>query len=141
MHEKIVEQVAAVLETYVEPNEVRRMIEMVDHDGHDMFWYMNKYDIFGILDCRILDRIMSIKWFGPFEINVSFADYSTGYMLMADKHEIFASDRWFQETMHEMLTVDRSYQVHQFKFDVWKQSMYLRGMLDIGFSLFVVGWF
>ena len=40
-----------------------------------------------------------------------------------------------------MLTVDRSYQVHQFKFDVWKQSMYLRAMLDIGFSLFVVGWF
>ena len=85
------------------------MIEMVDHDGHDMFWYMNKYDIFGILDCRILDRILSIKWLGPYEINVSFADYSTGYMLMTDKHEMFASDRWFQETMHEMLTFDRSH--------------------------------
>ena len=51
------------------------------------------------------------------------------------------SNRWFQETMHEMLTLNLGHQVHQFKFEVWKQSMYLRGMLDIAFSLFIVCWF
>ena len=96
------------------------MIEKVDHNGHDMFWYLNKYDIFGLLDCRIIDRILSIKWFGPFEINAVFSDYSTGYTVMDDKHEIYASDRWFQEIVHDMMTVDRSHQVHQFKFEVWK---------------------
>ena len=43
--------------------------------------------------------------------------------------------------MHEMLTLDRSHQVHNFKFPVWKMSMMLRGMLDMAFSLFVVIWF
>jgi hypothetical protein len=43
--------------------------------------------------------------------------------------------------MHEMLSFDRSHQVHFFKFEVWKNSMMFRGFLDIAFSLFVVIWF
>ena len=71
---------------------------------------------------------------GPFEINASPLDYSTGWLLANNKYNIFSSDRWFEETMHEMLSFDRSHQVHQFKFEVWKQSMYLIGMSDIAFA-------
>jgi hypothetical protein len=81
LHEKISEQLIAVLDSYVEPNEVRRQIEMKDYDGYNYFWYMSKYDIFGIIDCRILDRIINLKWMGPFEINASPLDYSTGWLL------------------------------------------------------------
>ena len=61
LHEKISEQLIAVLDSYVEPNEVRRQIEMKDYDGHNFFWYMNRYDIYNIIDCRILDRIINLK--------------------------------------------------------------------------------
>lgn len=141
MQESIEEKLVAVLEMYVEPLEVQRMIEMKDYEGHNMFWYLDKYDIFGILDCRILDRIINIKWNGPYDINSSTADYSTGCVVLKDSHQIMSSDRWFQEIMHEMLTFDRNHQTHIFKFEVWKRSMFLRGMIEIGFALFLVVWF
>lgn len=99
------------------------MIEMKDYDGHNLFWYLDKYDIFGILDCRILDRIINHKWNGPYEINSTIADYSTSYTILRDQLNIFSSDRWFQETMLDMLTFERSNQVHSFKYQVWKRSM------------------
>jgi hypothetical protein len=95
LHEKISEQLIAVLDSYVEPNEVRRQIEMKDYDGHNFFWYMNRYDIYNIIDCRILDRIINLKWMGPFEINASPLDYSTGWLLANNKYNIFSSNRWF----------------------------------------------
>jgi hypothetical protein len=141
LNDKILELLTATMDTFSEPNEVRHMIEMEDYEGHNMFWYLSSFDMYDLLNCRILDRIINGMWTGPFEINASIADYSTSYMLMRDKHDIFAKEHWFQETLHEMLTLDRSHQVHLFKFEVWKMSMMLRGMLDMAFSLFIVIWF
>ena len=44
-----------------------------------------------------MDRVISKKWSGKYDINASIADYSTSHTLMADKHQIFATDRVFTE--------------------------------------------
>ena len=61
--------------------------------------------------------------------------------MLQDQHKIFASDRLFEEVRHEMFTLDRSHHVHNFKFEVWKHSMMLRGYIDIGFALFFILYF
>ena len=95
VNEKIIEILSATMDTYTEPAEVRYMIEMEDYEGHNMFWYLSNFNMYDLLDCRILDRIITQMWTGPYEINASMADYSTSYMLMTDKHNIFATEHWF----------------------------------------------
>lgn len=61
--------------------------------------------------------------------------------MVQDQHNIFISDLVFQEMHYEMFTMDRGHVVHDFKFEVWKQSMQLRAMMDLFFQLFVTFYF
>lgn len=47
-----------MLEMYIDPSEVLKLCEMPDYDGHNVFWYLNEYALYKLLDCRILDRII-----------------------------------------------------------------------------------
>ena len=61
--------------------------------------------------------------------------------MAADIYQLFATDRVFDEINHEMCSLDRSDRVHQFKYAVWKHSMYLRGMVDLFFLISVTIFF
>ena len=50
-----------------------------------------------------------------------------------DKYKLFSTDRVFSEISYEMLTLDRSDLVHNYKFSVWKHSMQLRALVDVFF--------
>lgn len=126
---------------YNDPQKVLRMCEMPDYEGKNIFSYLDEFELYNILDCRILDRIIQNKWNGKYDLNASFADYSTGFVVGQDKHNIFASDRVFQEIRYEMFTIDRGNLVHGFKFQVWKHSMQLRSLVDLYFALFLTFWF
>ena len=73
-----------------------------------------------------MDRVIQKKWAGKYDINSTIYNYSTPYLLLMDKYQIFATDRVFTEIKHEMLTLDCSEKTHQYKKDVWLQSMHLR---------------
>lgn len=62
-------------------------------------------------------------------------DYSTGYTLMADKYQLYATDRVFSELRVHVLNFDRATWVHGYKFHVWKHSMQLRSRIDFAFNL------
>ena len=59
---------------YIDPLEALRLCEMPDYDGHNVFWYLNKYALYNVLDAKILDRIIQNKWNGQIDINASFAE-------------------------------------------------------------------
>lgn len=139
--DKIQEQLTAILEIYIDPKETCTLIEMPDYDGNDIFWYLDKYDLYDILNCRILDRIIQNKWNGPYDLNATIMDYSTGFSMIADPHDVFATDLVFQEIQYKMYTVDRSHLVHGFKFEVWKRSMQLRQAIDLVSTLLVTFYF
>ena len=68
-----------MLDMYIDPYTVLRLCEMQDYDGNNVFWYLNKFKMYGILDNRILDRIIQIKWNGKQDLTSSFAYFSTGF--------------------------------------------------------------
>ena len=47
-----------MLEMYNDPRDVLKMCEMTDYEGNGVFWYLDEFDLYNILDCRILDRII-----------------------------------------------------------------------------------
>lgn len=111
---------------YNDPDDVMILVEQTDYEGNDCFWYLDEYDLYSILDCRIMDRVIQKKWAGKFDLNAVMLDYSTSYTLLADKFSLFATDRVFSEISHEMFTLDRSDRTHPNKFHVWQCSMDLR---------------
>ena len=71
---------------YNDPNELMVLVEQTDYEGNDSFWYLDEFDLYNILDSRIMDRVIQKKFTGKYETNVTIDDYSTGYTLMADKY-------------------------------------------------------
>jgi hypothetical protein len=45
------------------------MVEQTENEGNDMFWYLDEYNLYGILDSRIIDRVIQKKWVGKYDIN------------------------------------------------------------------------
>lgn len=119
---------------YSDPVEMQILVEQLDYDGNDCLWYLDEYNIYEVLDCRVMDNVINKKWNGKFSINCSIFDYSTSVTLMRDKFNLFANDRVFSEMRIEMFKTDRSERTHRFKFQVWLHSMILRFEIDLIFT-------
>ena len=137
MKEMLTEQMQKSLEMYTDPDEMMILVEQVDYEGHDCFWYLDEYDLYSILDCRIMDRVIQKKWNGIYDLNASIFDYSLSSTLIHDKHGLFATDRVFSEMRHEMFQLDMSHKTHFYKFHVWQHSMFLRFQIE-GLFVFIL---
>ena len=82
MKEAIDSQLQACLEMFNDPDEVMFMIEQTDTEGNDCFWYLDEYNLYNILDSRIMDQVIQKKWNGKQEINSTMLHYSTPYLIM-----------------------------------------------------------
>ena len=60
----ISEQIRSSLQIYNDPDELMALVEMTDFEGNDCFWYLDEYDLYNILDCQIMDRVIEKKWSG-----------------------------------------------------------------------------
>ena len=43
---------------YNDPIELMVQVEQTDYEGNDVFWYLDEYDLYNILDSRIMDRVI-----------------------------------------------------------------------------------
>ena len=107
------------LEIYNDPEELMLMVEQIDYQGHDCFWYLDEYNLYNILDSRMMDRVISKKWSGRFDINTNIMNNSTASMLYRDKFHLYATHRCFSELSFEVFDFDRSDSTHYFKFHLW----------------------
>jgi hypothetical protein len=123
MFDTLQETIVKMLEMYNDPEDLQEMVEFTDYEGNDCFWYLDEFDMYGILDSRIMDRIIQKKWQGIYDITSTIAEYSTSYIVFEDVYKIYATDRVFNEIRLEVCTLDRRDRVHYFKFWVWKYSM------------------
>jgi len=58
MKELLSDQMRKVLEMYNDPIELMVQVEQTDYEGNDVFWYLDEYDLYNILDSRIMDRVI-----------------------------------------------------------------------------------
>ena len=86
-----------MLEMYNDPDELEILVDAIDYDGKDCFWYLDHFSLYTILDCRIMDRIIQKKWKGKYSVNSSFLYASTSWTLIDDKFSLYATDRVFSE--------------------------------------------
>jgi hypothetical protein len=47
-----------MLEMFNDPDELMVLVEQTDYEGNDCFWYLDEYDLYNILDSRIMDRVI-----------------------------------------------------------------------------------
>ena len=92
----ITDHIVKILEIYKEPEEMIPLMERLDIDGKDSFWYLEKYEMFEILDSKIMDKFINEKWRGRQDINCDIFYYSTAYTLMNDPHNIYLTESVFR---------------------------------------------
>ena len=95
MKETITEQIVKLLEIYNDVDELMHLVEQNDYEENDCFWYLDEFNIYSILDSRMMDRVITKKWQGRFDINSRLSDYSISYVLLQDRFGLFATDRLF----------------------------------------------
>ena len=92
----ITDHIVKILEIYKEPEEMIPLMERLDIDGNDCFWYLEKYEMFEILDSKIMDKFINEKWRGRQDINCDMFYYSTSYNLLNDPHQIYLTESVFK---------------------------------------------
>ena len=120
-----------MLEMYNDADDLMHLVEAPDFEGNDIFWYLDEYSLFDILDCRIMDKVIQKKWIGPYTLNSVFLDTSVSYTLLTDKFGIFATDRVFSEINLKMFNFDTRHRIHRYKFYPWMNSMFLRSQIEL----------
>jgi hypothetical protein len=58
MQASIVESIRSALEIYSDPDELMILVQQRDYNGNDCFWYLDEYNLYSILDCRMMDRVI-----------------------------------------------------------------------------------
>jgi len=38
------------------------LVEQNDYEENDCFWYLDEFNIYAILDSRMMDRVITKKW-------------------------------------------------------------------------------
>ena len=89
------DQMVNMLTSYKDSDQLLFLIEQVDFEGHDLFWYLDELDLFKILGCQIMDKVIQETWQGHVEIKNSIFDYSTSYNLLYDRYDLYTSDKLF----------------------------------------------
>ena len=115
-----------MLDSYHEPDEFLFLVEQTDFQGNNCLWYLDEYDLYKILDHKIVDNIMNELWQGQkTDVNATIMDYSTAYNLFVDRHNIYTnSDNLFEEYKHRAFDDKKNNELtHRFKYFVWKNSI------------------
>jgi len=126
-----------ILKMYKDPVEIVPIIENFDIEGRDCFWYIANYQIFRLLETKIMNQYIIEKWYGGLDLNSSILDLATSYSLFINKNDIYSTDNTFSKLWIQISTFDKSNKVHPAKFHSWKHSMKLRYWLDLGFLVLV----
>jgi len=84
-----------MLEMFNDPDEIMPLVEATDYKGKDIFYYLDEYDMYSILDCRIIDRVINKKWNGKYNINSSPLDDSISYAIFQNEYDVFSTDHIF----------------------------------------------
>ena len=58
MKERVDGQIQKVLEVYSDPDKATVLSLQQDLQGQDCLWYLDEFNLYNILDCRIMDQII-----------------------------------------------------------------------------------
>ena len=58
LKQKVSETLISILDIYIDPKESHKLLCMPDYEGYDIFWYLDYFDMYDLLNCRILDRMI-----------------------------------------------------------------------------------
>ena len=113
-------QLVKILEICKDPDEMIAILEQTDFDDNDAFWYFQQYDeLFRILDVKIMDQFIKLKWNGRIQTNCSIFDYSLSYNILQDQHDFYTSQKMVNELLSFITFYDKSRLIHKYKYFVW----------------------
>ena len=88
-----------ITDIYKKPRTMKYLLERPDVLGKDCIWYFNEYQIFRILETKIMNQYILERWQGPVVINSDLMDYSVPYNIFFNKHSNIADIQIYENIM------------------------------------------
>ena len=132
---KIGEQLMMIMETFKNPSDLFPIMELRDHDGRDIFYYLQQFRMFGLLDTKIMDRIITDKWEGKHVTGGSMLEYSTSWQLMGDRLKLYEEEDMFEWLGKKTFVMQKGELNHGYKYRSWKFSMSMRNLIQLLFAV------
>ena len=86
---KLEDNMVEILKMYKNSAQIKVIVANIDINGLDAFYYIQKYDIFKLLETKIMNQYIMEKWFGDIDLNSSMLDLSTSYSIYVNKNDLF----------------------------------------------------
>ena len=59
MKDTITGQLVKILDIYKDPEEMIHIMEIPDFEGRNCYWYFSNYDLYKVLDAKIMDKFIT----------------------------------------------------------------------------------
>ena len=120
---------------------MKSIIEHLDIEGKDCTWYFNEYQMFNLLETKIMNQYVIEKWEGYTNINSAVWDHSTIMSILLDPFNHIINENVFSNLFESIFVWDKSNKTHVFKFKYWKTSMQFRYQIEVIFSVALICFF
>ena len=136
MKDTLVKQIVRVLEIYKDTDEMTPIMRLPDIQGRNCFWFFRNYELFEILDAKIMDKFVLSQWIGNDNVNSTIMDYSANYFILKT---VEFKEYKVLSTMYSKgkFNLYKGPLNHSYKFSVYKKNMALRYTIEGVFTMFL----
>jgi len=136
MKDTLIKQIVRVLEIYKDTDEMTPIMRLPDIQGRNCFWFFRNYELFEILDAKIMDKFILSQWIGNDDVNSTIMDYSANYFILTS---VEFKEYKVLSTMYSKgkFNLYKGSLNHSYKFNVYKKNMALRYTIEGVFTMFL----
>lgn len=96
----------AIMKMYKDPKEMVPIIQNPDILGLDFFWYINNYQIFRLLETKVMNQYIIDKWNGELDANAPVMGLATSYCLYQNKNNYYCT-KLFSKLWNQITTFEK----------------------------------
>ena len=95
--ETILDHLVVIIKMYKDPIQIIPILENIDIEGKSCFYYITKYQLYRLLETKIMNQYIIDKWFGGLDFNLSIMNLATSYSLFVNHNDVYSTDGIFQK--------------------------------------------
>lgn len=113
---RILDHLVVIIKMYKDPIQIIPILENIDIEGQDCFYYITKYQLYRLLETKIMNQYIIDKWFGGLDFNSSIMNMATSYSLFVNHNEVYSTDGIFEKLFTQITTLNKSNKEHVARF-------------------------
>ncbi len=104
---KVTEKMVKILSIYSQPSEITNLVEPRDLNGRSCMFYFAKYNLFQLMETKIMNQYLISRWEGNVTVNASVYQQSTISELLFNKYGVIKRGYIYQNIWDSITNIDK----------------------------------